>query len=247
MKNRIHYSKLRITSFCFILISLLIFLPFINSYSIETDDLIYSIDSNPFGKHHKYWLAEWWKSNLKISAQDHPNYVDRNNNIDNTKDPTKCFIGGDSKNKVLFLTVPFVAEKFSERTCDVPSGTAIFLPIESSQCDFGLPNIINKDDLKSCAESGNDGVTILISMDGNKLDYNVAKNRIMSDYFNITMNNKLMGDYTGTYLSLSEGYTVFIKPLEAGKHDFNFMVSVVNPLDPVLDYFQNAIYHLNVK
>lgn len=112
---------------------------------------------------------------------------------DNTKDPTKCFIGQDDKNTVLFLGVPSVSEKFPVRTCDLPSGKAIFLPLESSQCDYGIEGINNENDLIECAKEGNDGVVASIFVDGFKLDYPVEKNRIMTNYFNITMNNKFNG------------------------------------------------------
>lgn len=220
---------------------------FINSYAIQTNDFLYPVDSNPFGRHHKEWLADWWKFNLAISAEDHPNYMDLTKSKDNTKDSSKCFVGEDMANNVLFLGVPPVEDKFPVRTCDVPAGKAIFLPIESSQCDYGTEGINNENDLKKCAKAGNDGVVASISLDGVKSDYQVEKNRIMTDLFNITMNNKLMGDYSGTFRALSEGYTVFLIPLTVGDHKLSYAVSVVNPIDPVYDYSQNATYNLIVK
>jgi hypothetical protein len=220
---------------------------FIKLYATQASDFLYPIDSNPFGIAQKDLLAEWWKAKLAMSAEDYPNFVDLNRSIDNTKDPSKCFIGEDKTHNVLFLGVPEVEEKVPVRTCDVPAGKAIFLPFESSQCDYGTEGIKNENDLISCAKSGNDGVAASVSLDGVKADYQVEKNRIMTDPFNITMNNKLMGDYSGTFGALSEGYSILVKPLTVGHHKLNYIVSVVNPANPVYDYFQNTTYNLIAK
>lgn len=249
------FLKIRLTNFllnkiifCFILsIFSVSYSLNVHSYAIQPDDFLYPVESNPFGKQVREWLADWWKFNLAISAKDHPYFVDSTTGKDNTKNSSKCFIGEDKVNNVLFLGVPPVEDKFPVRTCDVPAGKAIFLPIESSQCDYGTEGINNENDLRNCAKSGNEGVAASVRLDGTKSDYQVEKNRVMTDLFNITMNNKLMGNYSGTFLALSEGYTVFLKPLTAGDHKLNYVVSVVNPLDPSYDYSQNATYNLIVK
>jgi hypothetical protein len=219
----------------------------ISSHAIQPNDFVYPADSNPFGRQLKEWLADWWKFNLAISAEDHPYFMDLTTGKDNTKNSSKCFIGVDKVNNVLFLGVPPVEDKFPVRTCDVPAGKAIFLPIESSQCDYGVEGIKNENDLRTCAKAGNEGVASSVSLDGVKSDYQVEKNRVMTDLFNITMNNKLMGNYSGTFQALSEGYTLFLKPLTVGNHKLSYAVSVVNPVDPVYDYSQNATYNLIVK
>lgn len=56
-----------------------------------------------------------------------------------------------------------------------------------------------------------------------------------------------MGEYTGTFLALSEGYSVFLKPLKPGNHTLTYEVSVINPINPVNDYIQKTNYNLNVK
>jgi hypothetical protein len=218
----------------------------IYSYSFGAGDFLYSLDSNPFGKNKK-WLAEWWKFNLGISAEDHPNYINPTASVDNTKEPSKCYIGEDKVNNVLFPGVPPVEDKFPVRTCDTPAGKAIFLPIESSQCDYGQEGIANEKDLIDCAKSGNNGVVAKVSLDGVDAEYNVGKNRIMTDLFNITMNNKMMGNYSGSYGSLSEGYTVFLKPLSVGNHTLKYDVSVIDPIDPSYNYVQQATFHFVVR
>ena len=220
----------------------------INLYAIQPNDFVYPADSNPFGRQQlKDWLAEWWKLSLAMSEEYHPYFIDATTGIDNTKNSSKCFVGEDKMNNVLFLGVPPVEDRFPVRTCDVPAGKAIFLPIESSQCDYGIEGINNENDLRACAKAGNEGVAASVSLDGVKADYQLEKNRVMTDLFNITMNNKSMGDYSGTHEALSEGFTLLLKPLSAGDHKLSFVVSVINPVDPSYDYSQNATYNLVVK
>lgn len=219
-----------------------------NLYAIQPNDFAYSADSNPFGRQQlEGWLAEWWKLSLAMSEEDHPYFIDPTTGVDNTKNSSKCFVGEDRLNNVLFLGVPPVEDKFPVRTCDVPVGKAIFLPIESSQCDYGTEGLNNENDLRVCAKAGNEGVAASVSLDGVKADYQVEANRVMTDLFNITMNNKLMGSYSGTHEALSEGYILLLKPLSAGDHKLSFAVSVLNPVDPSYDYSQNATYNLLVK
>jgi hypothetical protein len=244
-------EKLNINRFIFfinfLLLSSVPFSLFVNSYATEGGDFMYPVDTDPFGVPHKKWLAEWWKANLAISAENHPSYINLSMGIDNTKDPSKCFIGEDKVHNVLFLGLPNTEDKFPVRTCDVPAGKAIFIPIETSQCDYGIEEIKTENDLISCAKSGNDGVSASVTLDGVKGDYQVEKHRFMTDPFNITMNNKLMGDYHGTFGALSEGFMLELKPLTVGEHKLNYIVSVVNPANPVYDYFQNANFNFRVK
>jgi hypothetical protein len=241
----------KINNFIFYIIFLLLssfsFCLLVNSYATGSGGFMYPVDTDPFGIPHKKWLADWWKANLAISAENHPNYINLSTSIDNTKNPSKCFIGEDKVHNVLFLGLPNTEDKFPVRTCDVPAGKAIFLPIESSQCDYGIEEIKTKNDLISCAKSGNDGVHASVTLDGVKGDYQVEKHRFMTDPFNITMNNKLMGDYHGTFGSLSEGFMLELKPLTVGDHKLNLIVSVANPANPVYDYFQNANFNFRVK
>jgi hypothetical protein len=230
----------------FLLLSSIPFSIFVNIYATE-GNFMYPVDTDPFGIPHKKWLADWWKTRLAIPQENSGNYVNSTLGIDNTKNPSKCFIGEDKVHNVLFLEIPITEEKFPVRTCDVPAGKAIFAAIESSQCDYGTTEINTKNDLISCAKSGNNGVTVLVTMDGVNGDYQAEKHRFMSDPFNITMNNKLMAPYHGTFGALTEGYMLELKPLTVGEHKLNYIVDVSWPPNTTYDYHQEGIFNFRVK
>ena len=79
------------------------------------------------------------------------------------------------------------------------------------------------------------------------LKYDMTKNRIMSDFFNITIpENNIFQSKAGTFRSMINGYFLLLKPLPVGEHKLEFKVSVLNPTKTEYNYFQDVVYHLNI-
>src|SRR6476660_1629417 len=95
--------------------------------------------------------------------------------------------------------------------------------------------------------SKNDYGSIQVFLDGVDLKYDMKQNRILSDFFNMTIpENNVFQEKTGTFRSIVDGYFLFLKPLPSGEHKLEFKVSVLNPTKTEYNYFQDVIYHLNI-
>lgn len=224
----------------------------VHSYAIKMDDFVYPVDSNPFGRQFKEWLVDWWKFNLGIPNEDHPFPGDAYTSHNNAKDPSKCFIGEDKVNNVLFLgAAPVEKEPQTiDRKCNVPAGKSIFLAFATGESDTAIKP---KDQIWNDATMGSLGVKAGVSLDGVKLDYQVEKNRVTTDWFIIMYNNTVFGspqflNNSGKYQALADGYNIFLKPLPVGNHTLSYDVKRLYILDRNLDYpTQNMTYNLIVK
>ena len=115
-----------------ILISLLSSLtPFI--YADNINPGVFSRDSSPYGTPYGEWLSKWWQWNMQIPIADHPR--------DNYS-PQKCTVSQNGS--VWFL--PDILSGKEERTCTIPSGRAILVPLltgeyHNDQTSFSLQGL----------------------------------------------------------------------------------------------------------
>ena len=88
------------------------------AYSQGSNQTVYSTDSKPFGVPYQDWVARWWNWTFGTSADDHPR-----------DDPARsCNV--NQNGSVWFLPDSLSVESASNpRTCDVPVGKAIFIPV----------------------------------------------------------------------------------------------------------------------
>ncbi len=133
------------------------------------------------------------------------------------------------------------------RTCSIPAGKAILLPLLNADCSFLTnPNLKTESQLPSCAKSENEGVTGLdATIDGVKIQ-GLQNYRVQSPLFNLTIpDNNIAGSKPGTTQAVSDGYWVLLKPLSVGSHTIHMAGSVVNYATGVLSNFANEVtYHI---
>lgn len=204
----------------------------------QTKSPLYDLGDSPFGIPYKQWIVKWWQWDISIPVPEHPN---------TNYTPGKCSIGQDAQSPVWYLPVPFTEEQQSERTCVIPKDKAIITALLSGECDLSDPRLTTDDTIKQCAKEGDDYGSIQVLLDGVDLKYDLMQNRIMSDFYNITIpENNFFQTKAGTFRSIIDGYFLFLKPLPAGEHKLEFKVSVLNPSKTEYNYFQDVIYHLNI-
>src|SRR5262252_70207 len=85
------------------------------------DPRVFPPSSAPFGKFYGEWGAEWWQWVLSIPVSDNPF-------LDETGE--KCVVG--QRGPVWFLTGVLNISGTAIRTCSVPEGTALFVPIANT-------------------------------------------------------------------------------------------------------------------
>jgi hypothetical protein len=134
-----------------------------------------------------------------------------------------------------------------ERTCTIPEGKSIFIPLLVGECEYSTPDIKSDEDLRRCATAGNEYGVIEATVDGVKLK-NLDQYRTQSGFSNFTIvEGNIYDTPPGTFKGLVDGFSVFLEPLPPGKHDVDLKASVLNPTEPSYNYNADWTYHLIIE
>jgi len=210
-----------------------LFTVFVQADSINPG--IYSKDSSPSGVPYSEWIHRWWQWNQGIPASQHPR--------DNFT-AEKCT--NNQNGPVWFL--PDILTVKEERTCTIQAGKAILVPLLTGECNNdGTPPVMNDDELRKCAQEGDEFGVITATMDGQPIQ-KLEQYRTQTGFFNITVVNGNTFDNTpGTFKGNADGFFVFLEPPSPGKHDLRLTTSVVNPTTPSYNYAAEVVYHLDIE
>jgi hypothetical protein len=210
--------------------------------AIDIISPLFSMDDKPFGVSMEDWLARYWNWTASIAKIEHPRY-------DTTGE--KC--GIDQNGPIWFLDAP-VGEGSTVSTiaCAIPSDKAIFIPLLTGECDYGI--VKTDAEVTKCSQEGNNGGNIRLSIDAqyvilfkatNEVDY--SKNRILTDFFNLTfVPGNIWEVPSGTFKARADGYFAILKPLTPGEHLVNFDTLMINPNDSVYNYRTSVSYKLSI-
>jgi hypothetical protein len=198
-----------------------ILLPAAGSTSVN----IFPPGSEPYGLPYAKYIENFWKWILSIPAKDNP--------ID---DPTgeKCAIGQSKTNSSVFY-LAFNNGGVSERTCKVPAGKGLFIPVmqvELSEKDTPGATI---EELKLSAKTDQDSVNSLYLRIGDK-EYNfedLRDYRTATDGFDINYaDNGIFGIVEGgPTTGVADGYYILTEPIQKGNYTIHYKSSL-SCLDP---------------
>ena len=204
------------------------------SNTSSSSPTIFPPDSQPYGLTYGEWTAKWWQWADSIPTTNNPM-------LDQTgKD---CAQGQNQTGPVWFLAGTGAGS--AERTCTVPSGKAVLLPIINSV------SIRDADQTKEELLAGNKELldkvtTVEASVDGIPLQ-NLSSYRIQSPLFNMTLpKDNVLGDPEGTYLAVSDGYWIFLEPLSPGQHEIRLHGAIIEPTSPTPSFETVVTYHLTI-
>jgi hypothetical protein len=202
--------------FCLsILAILLIPITFSNSESGDISQSVYPIDSNPYGSTYGEWTAKWWQWAMSTPTKDNPV-------TDETGE--KCAVSQTDPN-VWFLAGTGGGEAI--RSCTIPAGKAILIPVLNVECDFLSPDLKTESYVRNCAKADQDKATNLqATVDGVAIP-DLKTHRVQSPIFNVTIpKDNVLGTAAGATQAVSDGYWVLLKPLPVGKYQINFSGSL---------------------
>jgi hypothetical protein len=208
------------------------------SYADSINPGVFALDSKPYGSSYEDWTIKFWQWLLPIPE-------DRSPVTDTTGE--RCGEKQNSTLPVFFLV--FSGGGSAVRTCDVPVGKAIFVPINVVECSFAeFPAAKTEEELRICAEedeSSNPG--LFLSVDGKEFK-DLIKYRVDSRVFDLNFSeNNIFATEPGPTKAVSDGYWAILEPLSPGKHDIHFKASLTNPTTGILFYNDDLKYTLNVK
>jgi hypothetical protein len=219
-----------------IMISSMVVVLISHSTAVRADSInpgVYSKDSAPYGARYGEWMAKWWNWTMSIPKGDHPR---------DDYTPEKC--QANQGGPVWFLADQLGGRE--ERTCTIPAGKAILIPLLTGECGYDVPEIKNDEELRKCAMAGDEYGVVEATVDGVKLK-DLESYRTQSGFFNTSqVDNNIYAAPAGSYRAFADGYFVFLEPPPVGKHDVNLKVSVLNPIETSYNYNADWTYHLDV-
>jgi len=201
---------------------------------------VYPPDENVLGMSYGDWSAAWWQYVLTYT-----------NDVNPATDSTGQYCNEGQGGPVFFLAG--AASGTAARTCTIPAGKALFVPIINVECSTVEPPVFrgnNAQEARACAASWADGIgasSLKVTIDGRKV-LGLGLFRAVSPFYDFIVppsNNYLGVDGVTSGSSVSDGYWVMVKPLSPGVHVIHFEGAWVS--GPALGWApQNVTYTLTV-
>lgn len=169
---------------------------------------VFSPDSEVFGMTYTEWTVRWWQWLLSVPREYSPAtdisglYASQNQDVPN----------------VWFLAGTFGGH--AERTCTIPSGKAIFMPIINYECSLaGTPGISDEIQLEPmCKKEIDDIKDVSFQIDG-LLISDLSLYRVCSPLFDVHLTeNNILNVSSGNTKMITDGFWIFLKPPTIGRH-----------------------------
>jgi hypothetical protein len=211
-----------IVSFLFILLLFSATLsPVLGSKSVN----IFPPESKPYGLTFAEHQQNFWKWVLEIPANESPV---------NDRTGEKCANGQSNSNSSVFY-LSFNNGGISTRSCEVPAGKGLFIPI--MQVEFSEKEVPNAsiEDLRRAVTKDQDSVNSLYLKIGDK-EYkygDLIKYRTQTDVFEVVFpDNGIFGVIEGGVSKvIGDGFYIITEPLTKGNYSVHFKSSLIC-LDP---------------
>jgi hypothetical protein len=191
----------------------------INAYAQA--DLIAAPDSNPYGASYEEWAARYWQWLFSVPSDVNPIF-DRDGITcdENQPDGDVWFLLGET-------------EGIRERTCSVPEGKAIFMPIITIECDEATDDTLDTDEeFAACVEDNLGNVTKLeATIDGTPVS-GLEDHKARSGVFDAQVPEVNIVAGEGSVKMMTNGYWVMINPLPQGEHVIELKAEVTPVSSP---------------
>ncbi len=182
---------------------------------------IFPPGSKPYGLAYPKHIENYWKWALGIPANENPV---------NDQTGEKCATGQSNTNSSVFY-LTFNSGGSSERTCKVPVGKALFIPV--MQVEFSDKESPGSSDaqLAEAAKNDQDSVNSLYLKIGDKeFSYeNLTKYRTRTDAFDVVFpNNGIFGIVEGGISkAVADGFYIITEPLQRGNYTVHYKSSLI--------------------
>lgn len=191
------------------------------------------IQSHPYGQTYSEWAADWWQFVLETPATGHPVLDETGADCDQ----------GDMGN-VWFLFGSFGAEAI-ERSCEIPVGTALFLPLINQVSARFEGETTTEEELRTQAACVEDAATtLLFEFNGapvSDLDRFFEESAVFQAQF--PPEDALFGfDSIFVDLGVDAGFYLFLRPLPPGSYELHWEAS-----SAACGATQDITYHLTIK
>ena len=214
---------------------------FVASNALADDDRVFPPDAQPFGLSYSQWTVRWWEWVLSIPSSANPA-------ADNATTGAGVFCGVGQQGPVWNLAGVFSNLNpipVPTRTCSIPAGRAIFVPIINGECSTAEGNGSTEAQLRSCAVSQLQPVDLVqAELDGVPIG-DLDDFAFQSPQFTFWLPADNVIGVLGAPLttpSVADGFFVMLKPLSVGNHTLHFKGGITGPGGFIIE----ATYHLHI-
>jgi hypothetical protein len=212
-------------AFVFVIVTILSVL-FVYSFLISPASGLSSVDifqpgDKPYGLTYPEHIESFWKYILGTPASQNP-----------INDPTgaKCATGQSNTNSSVFY-LAFNNGGSSERTCKVPAGNGLFIPVMQVEWSDKEAPGASIQQLNASAKKDQDNVNSLYLKIGDK-EYKYAdliKYRTHTKAFNVVFPDNAIFDVRkgGVAKDVADGFYVITKPFAKGNYTLHFKSSLL--------------------
>jgi len=225
-------------SFLTLLILATILSPVAGSNSVN----IFPAGSKPYGLTYADHIENFWRWSLHIPANENP--------INDTAG-VECAIGQNNTNSSVFY-LTFNNGGKSQRSCEVPAGKGLFLPVMQVEHSDKEDKGATVDALHAGAKKDQDNVNSLNLKIGDKqYKYeDLYKYRIHTEVFDVVFpNNGIFGvKEGGSSKAVADGFYIITEPLTKGNYTIHYSSSLICPEpDPDCNFAQDITYNIIAK
>jgi hypothetical protein len=191
---------------------------------------LFASDSRPFGWTYAEWTAKWWQWVLAIPKSESPLTDDSGKNSARNQMGPVWFLAGTLKGP-------------AERSCTIPADKAILFPVINFEASVAEGDGTTEEELAGRAKFEMDQITDMrVRISGTNIE-ELRQYRIHSPLFTVTFPpDNVLGLPAQSTKMISEGYWLFLKPLETGKYDLHSFGSCLSGRIKI-----GISYHLSVE
>jgi hypothetical protein len=212
-------------------------------YSQNENDLsIYDKSTKPYGLSYEDHVINYNKFLLSLP-------IDTNPGTDETGE--RCKMGQDLENSSIFYLTGGSGGN-TERTCIIPSGMGLFIPMIEVEASTGEVPFATVDELHEIAKTDQDSVkSLVLRINSTEYPYDELKKfRTHTQVFDVNFpENALYGANPGPAKVVADGHYVITSPVSPGMYKIQFGGSLVcleqDCLEPT--FVTNTVYNLIVK
>lgn len=171
-------------------------------------NLTFDRNSNPFNITYSDWTSKWWQWAYSIPLDRHPSY-----------DDSGKFCGENQKKPVWYLSNSYGFPVI--RTCEIPSDTAILVPLLNSECSYAeFPMLKTEQELRGCVKETQDNVGKGHAFLNEVNLSSLIEYRMQTDFFDFTIpQNNILNLTSQTTKAVADGNWLFLKPLHPGTYE----------------------------
>lgn len=176
------------------------------------ESVLFPSDSKPYGITLSQWTVKWWRWLLSIPKHKNPALdISGANLSEGQNDPNVWFLPGTLGGTAM-------------RSCKIPLGKAILMPVINYRCSFAdETGIKTEEELALKCKKEIDDIKNLSFVIDDMCVANMSSYRICSPLFDVhlgenNIENEILCDNPFDTKMVSDGYWIFLKPLSIGLH-----------------------------